>query len=330
MAGWDDPPAVVLLYGNDDFHLRREEQRAKYASSVTGRVVEDVEAGAQVISDRKDEMLWSPQKVLLVVHDPENMGPEDIAQHAKGRDNSVAVLLIHKGDIGKGEFSKIIKGVPQKYRIRYNPPAKYKMVESASTFMVEELRGHGKEMSSQLAESMVNRIGTDLGVLSFEALKINAYMDALGEGPEVERHHVVRVLAQISNGDVDKFIDALERARVPMVVQQIALVREAMGDDGLFQFIGLLQYKATTWLQAADCIRQGLSESEGAARLSVSPWLYKNSYLPAARRWGLANIKNLIHNLSIAKAAVPRAHVSPWIELMTLLILSCREVPEAR
>lgn len=330
MAGWDDPPAVVLLYGNDDFHLRREVQRAKYAAALTGRVVEEPEAAPHMVSDRKDEMLWSPQKVLMVVRDPENMDPDDITKHAKGRDNTVALVLIRKGDIGKGEFPEIISGVPKKYRIRYNQPSKFKMVEAATNFMVDEMKRYGKEMSPQLAESMVVRVGTDLGFLSFEALKINAYMDALGEGPTVERQHVARVLAQISNGDAEKFLDALERAHLPLLVQKLALVREGQGTDGLLRLIGLLQYKATTWLQAAECLKQGLSEAEAASRLSVSPWLYKNSYLPAARRWGLANIKNLIRNLSIAKASVPRGHVNPWVELMALLVRSCEGVAGAR
>lgn len=331
MAGWDNPPAVILLYGNDDFHINREVQRAKYATAVLGRRVEDRTAGPRVIGELKEELLWTPDaKVLLVISDPENMNAEEIAEHAKARNNQVSVLLVRHGDLGTGQLATTLDGVPKKYRIRYNTPAPYKQAEAAAKFMVEEMSFWKKDMPLSLAEQLVGRVGSDFGVLSFEALKIAHYMDALGEGPKVERHHVVKVMSQIGTDELMKYLNALAVGSGPRVLQALAQVKESSKDDPLMKVIAFTQASVLPWLMAAECLRQGLDEKQGAARLEMNPWVYTNKILPPARRWGTEPIKDLLRRLDQTKAGVVQGHLNPWVELMTHLAQVCAGVSQTR
>ena len=276
-------------------------------------------------------MIWSPEKVLLVIRDPENMKAEEIQDHVKEKDNTVAVLLVRNGDLGKGVFANTISGLLKKNRIAFNlPGSQYKLGEFAVQFVVAELGRHGKQISERLAEQLVNRVGMDLGYLSFECLKVTTYMDALGAGPQVEREHVAKVLSQIGTDDLGRYLEALKVASVPRVLRALTLVREATSEPPTLMPFAWTQNAAIQWLQAAECARQGLTPKEGAARVEMNPWVYENKVLPVARRWGHTNIKNLLHHLARAKASVHRGHLHPWVGLMTHLVQACDGVGSGR
>ena len=56
------------------------------------------------------------------------------------------------------------------------------------------MKDEGKEFSLPICESVVQRVGTDLGVLRYEALKLGY----VGEGEELTAKEVISVLAPLS------------------------------------------------------------------------------------------------------------------------------------
>ena len=86
---------------------------------------------------------------------------------------------------------------------------------------------------------------------------------------------------------------------------------------------------ATEWLHVAALRGENAAEDEILSRTGKHRFLYRESLLPAAKRWGEEGLVTLIRNIASVERSVRSGHLHPWVELECALLGPLDEVPRA-
>jgi DNA polymerase III delta subunit len=330
--GWHNPPPVMILAGSEEFLRRRELRKALAGATTSGRAVEWVDGeDASALSNVMGSADAFGEPVLAVVSNPDKVGFETVEAHHAAGDNAICLLLYQEGKIRKGSVpDKVADLIDRKFRIEFNGPAKaHEVKDFAAKFVVTEARGQGIEISVELVDALVDKVGTDLGVLYFEVVKVAAYLSALGVGSRVTPEHLRATMTRSGEADLLRLANALGAADVRTLLREMDDIgRGFAGDEGArtMAACGLLGTSVTRWLHAAILDAGGAGEEEAALRMSVHPFIYKKFILPVAKRWGSLRLAALMKRVAKAEIAVKTGHISPWVELTCGLVSACRGV----
>lgn len=330
--GWSDPPPVALVSGDETLLRVREIQKAMLAADASGRRVEPITgADRDALEDAVSGAAIFPDPVLLVVTDIGEMDPEDVKAHAEADDNTVAMLLTYdKVAPKRGAAAKVVEAVPEAYHFAFTKPKSYKAVEVAVKFVREEAKRAKLDLPEPLAKALVEKVGTDLGVLRWEAVKLSVYMKARGDGPTVTPQHVMDTMVRLGEANIGGVVEALGMASEKRVLRALDSVRQNSGADPTLETVAWLTNRVRTWLHVASLDAQGASDYEGSSRTNLPPYVYSKLTLPVARRWGTSRLVTLARKLASVEASVKRGIVDPWARLECLLVTSCRSVRAGR
>lgn len=325
--GWKNPPPVSIIGGSQEYLCRRGLNLAIKAAGETGRRVEAV-AGQDGIDDALSASILFRQPVLLVVQELEGLDAEWLKSH---KDNTVAVVLYYPKDIPKGQ-ADLVKAVPKPYQFIYSKPAPYKMAEKAIDFVLEECQRYGKEMERSLAKALVEKVGTDFGVLSYEVLKVSLLLDARGEGTAITPLHVSQTMVLSGEVDIGAVVDAVGAGSVVKTLRTLDAVKKnwQQAGDPTLAVVAWLGNRVTSWLHVAALDGQGADEKEGAQRAGLNPYIYIQFSRPVARRWGKPRLIALLRRLALVEMAVKQGRQNPWAMLECALIASVRAVQSGR
>lgn len=329
-GGWVNPPPVVVLSGNEWFYRRRELQKACVAARVSNRVVVRLDGDAEgAVSDAINEAMFGGP-VLAIVSSPEKADLEVLAKHAEGGDATAAFVLHYEGVIkANSGLGKLAATLPKQHNIVFNKPEKaYKHPEYAAEFTIAEGRRHGIQIPDTIADGLVAKIGTDLGVLAFEVLKVATYMAARKEGPEVTRDHIRATLTIIGEANLSPLTEALALRSARSVLREMDRLNRELPEDSpssrTLSVCGWVGGTVTRWLHACVLDEAGASESEASSRMSVPPYVYSRFLLPPARRWGAELLQQLMRSIAVAEASAKSGRIDAWVGLESSLVLACR------
>jgi len=327
--GWKNPPPVAAVYGSEGFLRRRVIRLAIKEAVAAKRQIEFVDGkDPEAFEDAMSSTTLFAEPQLLVITNIDDIDPFVIDAHSKG-DNTVALLLVHEGD-PKKKVGELIEFVPKPYRFSYAKPPPYKAGEVSAKFLIAEAKQRGLEVGPDLADALVSKVGTDLGMLSFEILKIEALLAARGDGSVVTADHIKDTMVMTGDVDISAVVDAVGRASVPRLLKAMDDVKRNSSKDPMLLTVAWLSKKAMTWLHASILLQQGAGEDEGASRTGTPPYVYKSFIIPVARRWQTSRLITLVKRLSAAESAVKSGRVSPWTQLECGLVASCRSVRSGR
>lgn len=331
-GGWANPPPVIVLFGDEDFLCQRELRKALAAAHATGRVVERVDGSDNSALNEAIEPMFGEQ-TLVVVSNPGKADPEILTDHLEAGDNTISVLLHQKGKIRKGsKLDKVVSSLKKQHRIEFSRPSQnHKVEDYAVKFVVLEAERLGVTISTDLAEALVRKVGTNLGVLHFELLKVSAYLSFNEGGSQVTAEALKATMVQMGETTLNPLSTALGRASTRLVLREMNTIRQNSSDPegGLtLKVCAWLSRSATTWLHAAALEADGAGEAEAASRVSLHPYVYGRFVRPVAKRWGKARLTELVKKIAKAEASVKAGHVAPWIALECALAASCRSVSD--
>jgi hypothetical protein len=344
-SGWKDPPPVTVIGGTEPFLRRRELQRALLAASTWGRRVETLTEFSQLDGIFSSSMLFAdPFLVILSMKAPKAAAAKEegegdkvakdkvdieevvrfIQTHLAEDDNQISVVFFYEGACPEA----ISKAVPPRYRFLSDAPAPYKAAKESAEFIAKEVSRSGKSISEPLALALVNKVGTDLGVLYFEVVKVLAYMNARGEGPEVTADQLRATLVQTGEVTLGSIVEAVGEASVPKLLRALEAARLNTGkaDETMMKTLAWLGKQVVTWLHVAALDAQGSSPEEGIQRTGLKPHVYSNLALPVARRWKVSRLMLLLNRLAKIQVAIRSGHIDPWTELECALVASCHGV----
>lgn len=311
MSGVEATPGVLIVAGGDEYRRRRFVRTFSSRKASEGWVVYPLlgtehEALGAILSSTG--VLFSAP-ALCVVSVPEKLPIELLKRHVAEGGDSVILLLVFEGEKPSAAVSAL---VPKTVIKTFSLPAFYKMEEYAVEFVREEFKALRIGVDPGLALALVRKVGTDLGMLSFEVSK--AAMLCQAQGVSVASPEIVReTMAALSESDGSGLVEALGAANLKRVATELSRYRASKGGDPTIELCGrVLTPTVLRWFQAAHMDASGVSPQAAAGRMGANPWFWENKVLPVARGLGVDRCRRMIAVIAAAQTAVFSGAVSPW------------------
>lgn len=325
-AKYDFPP-VLIVSGTQAF--LRERLVAQLAETLAARGyrrdrvpggdlhgLESATGGSSLMVD----------PIFVEVVDPEDVLVAAIERHDAGGDDAArdAIVVLHfRGTAPKaGKVGKLVTALASRHRFFTDPPP-WEAEKQAVPFLIEEVKTRGCTIDEGFAKALVRAVGTELGILSFEALK--AVTLARSYGKTVLDGDVLRgSMAVLAEAELAPLQAALVARRPIDVSKALAKIRATARHESTIRVCRNLGGFATRAAAIADMAQRGLSTDEIASRLGGrGEWQVRNVLLPEARSLGLAGALELAQIMSQGERAVLDGHMAPWIGLSSRLIQWC-------
>jgi DNA polymerase-3 subunit delta len=151
------------------------------------------------------------------------------------------------------------------------------------------VREAGAEVSTAAAEELVERSGTDLGVLAGEVEKLAL---TAGPGRRIEPAHVRAVVASVRGHQVEEMTDRL--ARRDLAGAALALRRLLDEGEPPIRLVAFLAANLRRALHVAELREAGEADDAIARELRMPPWL-------VARYRDRGRARDLIHALAVLR-----------------------------
>lgn len=323
--GWDNPPAVVLLSGTDEFYLGREIKKAYRGANVSKRTVmhaETVEAFRSVMDI--PFITETPSMLFITGGDRKKEGwtEEDIQMIATNSDRVFCMVVVTEGEAGAGSLAARVKELlPKVSCLTYTKPAVWDMEKYASQFLVTEMNQYDKRLSPKLAASIVTLVGTDYGVLSFEALKYATAADEKGV-TEIDSSLVRSLMFCQGATDYKRLIGAVGARDMTQVLRAANDIQSGpVGTTGPLIACRALASQIVLWLQVAHLQEQGFRDAEIAQRLEIKTGRL-HYLLPPVQVWKTKGLVALLKSIAEVDRSVRKGCLSPWVVFQTALINS--------
>lgn len=304
---------LLILSGTEAFLRRRQLNAVVQTAHKDEWAVSHVDGSDRnaVAEALSEPAFFTTGSSLVVVDNAAKIDPALVDAHVKNKQSSTMLLLHHEGKPKAGSaFAKLAKKYAKRHRSFETPPL-YKQEGEAVKFCVEEAKVRGKELEPRLAKALVVAAGTDLGVLYYEIFKVCTLADV--EQLDSITLSVLRDgMAEMSEASAFQLLEGLEQKNIKRVCSALDRIKKTHSGDPTMKLCGFLWKFTTQWLAAADLIRQGVSDQESADLMGVSIWYYRNKIFPAAKTWGLGNLKKLVRGLAGAERSVKSGAVNPW------------------
>lgn len=268
--------------------------------------------------------IFSDSKVLVVVYHPEKADLSIYEDHLAVKDPDVVLLLNCDGEVKKNtKFGKFLQRLGKAHQ-SFSPSArKWEAEEAAIQFCQKEVdERYGKVLSESLARALVNRLGADYGILSFELWKMSLLAD-LESSEEITAEHAKRMMAAIQEVDAYSLVDAVAFRSVQSVVKCLRRIKSTSKGDPTMGICRLLGRQAVQWYVMVQ-LRNEVSTDVMAKRMGMNSWFLKNKLLPKINRWNSLKVRRLLKALAESERSVLQGHVDPWSGFSARLIDSCQ------
>lgn len=334
---------MVVISGKQEYLRQREVGRALTGARLTGRriieVGEEDEAGllgalsggflftetSLVLIESGLRPTKAPKKSKKPAEDTESTWEKTVIslllEHTKEGSNEIAILLHHTDDVVPASMvGKIVTSIPKDRHAAFPAPKMWDAQKYAIGFFQQELKRLGKTMPDPLVEAVIQQVGTELGLLSFDALKISTLLDWEGR-TEVTKADLVGILTTFGAADWDSLRDALGLRDARRVSQSISRLRNGAAGDMFGKASAYVSRAVIQWLYAASLREAGISDEEASNQVGLHLYPYRKDVLPPAVRWGRKALADLLR--AVTKVAVRKGHASPWVALESVLVLAC-------
>ncbi len=318
----DKFPPLLVASGGQDLLRRRFVSQIRETQRAAGWAILEVDAEVHgAVQDALDGDPFQPRETLAVVINPEKLDLAMLERHHASKDSLTTLFLHIEGEPdGRTKFGKAVKASWSAVHKNFPVPTDWQGTKVATEFVQGEAARLGCQFPSGLAEALVDRAGSDLGVLAFEVEKITM-LTKLDGATVVGVPHVRGGMAPIAEASVFPISDALAAKNPRKLLKALAALRKTSRDDPTMRVTRLLGTSVTKWLQAV--YLDSLPPKAAAEELGVHPWYFETKILPAAQRWGKVGTIHLVTDLAAAERAVLNGAVDPWIVLCSRLVAAC-------
>ena len=304
---------VLYVGGNHQFLRTRFVRKVIQAEVLKGRRLFPLDGSDSQI-DLNIEQVFSTstlfnQKMLIHISDADQVKNLSFLEHTS---EDIIVLLESK----KKTKPKSKKTKTASVKM-FNEPPFYKVEGHAIDFLMDEVASRGFSLDPTLAKKIVQAVGKDLGILTFEALK----MCSMSSSEDITVGVVKATLAPIAEIGPDQIIHSLETKDLNRLLRSMRKYRGHQKYDPTILLCGrYLSPLFFKWLQASS---SPYLAKETAEKVGSSSWYWKNKIVPPSKRWGTEGILELIQGVSEVQGSVRRGIFSPWTLLETHLVKAC-------
>lgn len=302
-------PPAMFLYGSLDPLRKRLLNSTLVTLTKEGYTLVSVsakEAGAVEEALQGASLTGCP--TVIHVTEAEKVPPKgEVLDHIKSPTPGVVLLLESDQDEPKGA---VFDAIDKRVRKGYPAPSTWKAHEYAVTFLMKTLADKNLKIEESLADSWVQKVGPDPGVLLFEAEKVGKLLPA---GSNVTAAVVRGTMAALSETDGRRVGAAIVPGNRVALLRELDAYHKSRGDEATIALVGSVIYpQVFAWYRALSLEKKGLSPSSAAAAAAANPWYWENKVLPPARSWKLDGCAALIRLCAEAQEAVFRGAADPW------------------
>jgi len=315
-------PPLLILSGSQTILRLRFIKHMTATQEADGWSVEQVDgADPMAVRDVLDGAgMLVASKTLAVVRNPHKVSLEILDKQCLVQDYDTTLLLHIEGEPdGRTKFGKWVKA-HKKVHKGFPKPTEWDAPKVAAVFVVDEVKAYGMTIRPSLADALIGRVGSDLGMLSFEVEKMSLLATANGT-KIIEAAEVKGAMAPIAGASVSPIVDALAARNRKRLARALTRFRKRSGADPTMRICGLLRKMVLRWLEAV--YLDALPPAAAAKELGMNPWYFKNKILPAAKRWGKAGTVKVARGIATSERAVLNGAISPWTLLTATLLDAC-------
>jgi DNA polymerase III delta subunit len=315
--------SVVVVAGNEPFLRQRLVREIVRGKSSAGWDIQYADAKVSGEFERAlSGGMFVETDTLVVVSNPNKANLELLKRHAEDETATKVLLLLYEGKLrGNTKFGKWAKADKSRHREFLKPDKKFKHEDHAVGFTLEEAKRLGYKLDRKLALAIVRRVGTDLGVLHFELVKV-ALIAELDGSKEITPQRLKGTLAMLTEASIIPVSDALGMRHEGKLIKALNRVRATSKGEPVIPVCRFLWASVKWWIGAAWCMDRGMDNQEAADQLGLHSYRYTNFIAPAARRWGYHDLVALGRAIAVSERAVLSGHVSPWVGLEARLLRS--------
>jgi DNA polymerase III delta subunit len=321
VSQWNKPPPLVILSGAEEFLRLRELKDAVTAADMTGREVQYIEgADREALSGiLSSSGMFFKTKHMVVVSNPEKVDPDLVLGHHERGNTDTCVVLHCEGEFkAKSTLGKIAKKLPENFVAKFGSPKPWEAPEQAMNFVVAEARKKKLKLDKKLAAAMVENIGVDYGILTFEIDKIHRLIQADGSlTKEISAKHIKAVIAGFSSLGPMPIVEALGRRDLKSLSRALTNMRRTHSgalSGAALRACALVGHNVTTWLHASSLLSQGAGTDEIAERIKLHAFVVRKTILPVARKWSQTNLVALLNSIATVERSVRTGRANPWVE----------------
>jgi DNA polymerase III delta subunit len=321
MSQWNKPPPLVILSGAEEFLRTRELKDAITAADTTGREVQFLDGSERdaLSGILSSSGMFFKTKHLVVISNPEKVDADLVLGHHERGNTDTCVVLHCEGDFkAKSTVGKIAKKLPSNFVAKFGAPKPWEAPEQAIHFVIGEARKKKLKLDKKLAAAMVENIGVDYGILTFEIDKVYRLIQADGGGTkEITAKHIKAVIAGFSSLGPMPIVEALGRRDLKSLSRALTNMRRTHSgalSGAALRACALVGHNVTTWLHCASLLSQGAGHDEIAERIKLHAFVVRKNILPVARRWSQTNLVALLNSIAAVERSVRSGHANPWVE----------------
>jgi DNA polymerase III delta subunit len=323
---WRNPPAAAVIGGTEHFLVSRGIRKASLITERSGRRVVRAETDAEAVDAMTMATTFGDACLILI---PLTEVSVETVQEIAANQPDKTGLLIHHDAVLDEKKHPVLSEIHAAYQDEYNTPKSKKgQVDLAIKFAraeADSLLGEKKSLDPKLADALISRTGTDLGIVAFEIAKM-ATLARAENSTTITVDHVRQLLRTSSGIDMEPVRAALRARNATQMAAALDRVRRLAPSDPVMLLLrarGGPADLAMTWLQASILLERGVSVKEVASRIGVPEWATKRDVIPAVRRWGTSSLRALVRDLSRVERGVLQGSPSPWVSCESALLLGC-------
>jgi len=218
--------------------------------------------------------------------------------------DSISVLYLINGVIPKA-----LIGLKKKENFE-EPKSLLKKQKWCAKYFQTLVKGEGKEISLPICESVVQRVGLDLGVLRYEALKLGH----VGDGDELTAKEVLSVLAPLSEMSGFLLVDAVFSQNPTHFLKVCSRYEKRLKKDPTISICqGLLFKNLMDVLSVRFCFDLGFKSSQQISdKIGKEKWLVESILIPRAKTYTTKKVQEILGLLYHCENQAFRGVVSPF------------------
>lgn len=263
-------------------------------------------------------------RTLAIVRNPEKDIPT-IEQHRQTQDDLVVLLLDCDGDVKDSSKLGKLLATPGIEHHKFSMPTKIWEQEAfAESFCVSEAKSYNFKMDKVLARALVEYIGTDIGVLSFEMLKIATLAEA-ESSQEITKEIVRSCLGTVSEGGLQQILEALairDARRLSKALYRFSQMQKDP-NNGVMLVCRAVESKAYSWFPIIKAREQGQTPQQAAENAGINAWFYMNKLYPQTVKWTTSDALKLIQEMARSERTLLQGGSAPWAALVSRLMSFC-------
>lgn len=320
---WKNPPSIVVMGGSEQFLVQREVRHAKLQCFRNGLRTELVHTDNEVVDILTASATFGGKCLICI--DVENLTPETVKDVVDNPVNGVCVLVVCSGELPVKKC-KWLKDLPKRHIKEHNIPSrksdKVKVAKRFLSYECDRLLGKKDTIPNNLVKAVVDVVGVDLGLLSFEALKYSSYVTH-NHLRTITPDVVMGLIKQSDDLDLDSVRTSLKNKNKKELCKSLYKITVKSSTDPTMLMLrgrgGPLDILYSLLL-VKQSVAKKRSADEIASRLGIPLWSLQKDLINVSRKWDTKTLKNILFELADLETSLLKGCPNSWVAFQTILL----------